>query len=134
MVTLTLTQAAQELVPGQEISGRAAWQFDKVPKRASLRLFWYTEGRGNQDVGIVQEEEFDPIRMSHDEEFRFTLPDRPYSFSGKLISLRWAIELVIDKGKHLERIELMVSPWVEEVKLGTVEEEKKKALFRITSS
>jgi hypothetical protein len=129
-----LTQAAQELVPGQEIDGRAAWQLDDAPKRASLRLFWYTEGRGNQDVGIVAEEEFDPIRASHDEEYRFTIPESPYSFSGKLISLRWAIELVIDKGKEVERIELMVSPWVEEVKLGTIEKEKKNRFFSVSKT
>lgn len=132
-LTLSLTQKPQELVPGQKIDGRVGWQLDDAPKRASLRLFWYTEGRGNQDVGIVEEEEFDPVRASHDEEYRFTLPGSPYSFSGSLISLRWAIELVIDRGKKVERIELLVSPWVEEVKLGTVEE-KKKASFTITSS
>ena len=95
-LTLSLTQKPQELVPGQEIDGRVGWQLDDAPKRASLRLFWYTEGRGNQDVGIVEEEEFARVRASHDEEFRFTLPGSPYSFSGKLISLRWAIELVIE--------------------------------------
>lgn len=120
MLKLECNEKVQELVPGQRITARAGWQMNERPKKAVLRLFWYTEGRGTQDVGIVEEKEFPSPGLSHNESFNFTLPNEPYSFSGKLISLRWALELVLNKGKEVERIDLIMSPWVEHVTLKAV--------------
>ena len=119
-LTLDVTEKPLELVPGQTLSGRIGWRLDEVPKRAALRLFWYTEGRGTQDVEIIEEMNIVSSGLTHEERFSFTLPERPYSFSGRLITLKWALELVLNKGEHVKRVDLMVSPWVEQVKLGTV--------------
>ena len=118
-LTLRLNQDPATLVPGQVIDGVAGWQLDSPPKLAMLRLFWYTEGRGTQDVGIVEELAL-PCSANCEGTFRFTLPDAPYSFRGSLITLRWAIELVLNKGRDVARIELIVSPWVEQVTLSEV--------------
>jgi len=48
------------------------------------------------------------------------LPAAPYSFAGKLIALRWALELVVDHGRDVARIDLLVSPWVKQVELGAI--------------
>jgi len=123
MLTLELNEHPSELTPSQTVTGRVGWQLRKEPKKAALRLFWYTEGRGTQDVEIVEELELSPAEMSHEENFSFTLPPQPYSFQGKLITLKWALELVIDKGKDVKRVDLIVSPWVEQVVLSAVEED-----------
>ncbi len=122
MMEIILDQGPLELVPGQEISGTARWNMPNAPRDANLRLFWYTEGRGTTDVGLVDELPIQRMMPLHEERFRFTLPMGPYSFQGKLITLRWALELLLDKGKQSTRLDLMVSPWVEQVSLGTVGE------------
>lgn len=115
--------------PGAVIEGAINWEVDYRPKTAMLRLFWYTEGKGTQDIGIVQEKSLNPASR-YQERFRFQLPEAPYSFSGQLISLKWAIELVLDKGKDSSRVEFIVSPWTEEPKLKKVED-KDQPVFRV---
>jgi hypothetical protein len=51
--------------------------------------------------------------------FRFVVPEEPYSFSGKLISLTWALEAVAQPGERMGRRELVVGPGAREVVLGT---------------
>jgi len=54
-------------------------------------------------------------------EFRFRLPEGPYSFSGKLISLLWAIEVVASPGDMAGRAGIVVSPSGREVVIGRPE-------------
>ena len=117
---LGLSQDPVNLVPGQTIDGTLGWQRETAPKKAMLRLFWFTEGRGTQDVGVVEEIELPAEQANLRGTFRFNIPDIPYSFQGQLITLKWAIELVLNKGKEVERLDLVVSPWVEQVKLQKV--------------
>jgi hypothetical protein len=51
--------------------------------------------------------------------FRFKLPDSPYSFSGKLVSLAWAIEAVAQPGERSARAEIVIAPGGKEVRLET---------------
>lgn len=126
MLILETKDNARGFAPGQAVEGRVGWQEDHAPKNAVLRLFWYTEGKGTQDVGVAAELELPGHLPAHEEPFAFTLPEAPYSFSGKLIALRWALELVLHGGKNVTRLELLVSPWVKEAELGAVEDSGKK--------
>jgi hypothetical protein len=56
--------------------------------------------------------------MMGQEKFEFALPEGPQSFSGKLISLIWAVELVVEKSKESQRIEFVLSPFDAEIVLG----------------
>ena len=118
---LGLSQDPVTLVPSQTIDGTWGWQREDAPRKAMLRLFWYTEGRGTQDVGVVEEIELPADQASLQGTFRFNIPDVPYSFQGQLVTLKWAIELVLNKGREVERLDLVVSPWVEQVKLQKVD-------------
>ena len=120
-LTLRLNQDANTLVPGQVIDGTAGWRLDDAPRDAVLRLFWFTEGKGTCDVGVVEELTLPHHLAELSGTFRFTLPAAPYSFNGQLIALKWAIELLVDKGNFVERLDLVVSPWVEQVMLKKVE-------------
>ncbi len=104
--------------PGEEVSGAVGWTVDKEPKSAEVRLFWYTAGKGTRDVGIVAAQRLEAPKSNDERSFAFTLPEAPYSFSGTLISLIWAIELVVDPGGLSERVEITVSPTGEEIVLG----------------
>ena len=103
---------------GEPLSGRVSWRAGDQPKSAELRLFWYTSGKGTQDVGLVDTMTFASPRMDDHRDFTFALPREPYSFSGTLISLIWAIELIVEPGGHVERQEIVLSSTGEEVVLG----------------
>jgi hypothetical protein len=103
-------------LPGEELAGQVSWQLDS-PSRIELRLFWRTEGKGTKDVKVVDRINFDNMKRQESREFKFQLPDGPYSFSGKLISLIWALELVVTSTDETERLEIVVSPTKSEILL-----------------
>lgn len=111
-----------EYRPGEEVAGRALWILDEPPKAVEVRLFWYTEGKGTQDDGLIDCARFDAPAERGEEDFRFTLPAEPYTFSGKLISLIWALELVVLPSDETERLPITVSPTGYEVFLHKGEE------------
>jgi hypothetical protein len=53
-------------------------------------------------------------------EFRFRAPDFPPSFSGKLISLIWGLELVLEPGES-SAVELVIGPQGKELSLDHAE-------------
>lgn len=108
--------------PGEPLSGRVTWRVDDQPESAELRLFWYTSGKGTQDVGVVETMTFASPRMDDHRDFTLPLPREPYSFSGTLISLIWAIELIVEPGHHVERQEFTLSSTGEEIVLGSAGE------------
>ncbi len=101
--------------PGEEVAGKALWILDKEPEAVEVRLFWYTEGKGTQDVEVVDVMRIESSETRHEAEFKFTLPGEPYSFSGKLISLLWALEVVVRPSGETERLNITVSPSENEI-------------------
>ena len=106
-----------QFYPGDEIVAAACWKLDQPPKSAEARLFWFTRGKGTQDVNIVETVRFDNPQIEESKPARFRLPEAPYSFSGKLVSLIWALELVAEPGNESARVELTVSPTGQEILL-----------------
>ena len=109
--------ASESFEVGQEIAGRVSWQLVDEPKEVHVRLFWYTKGKGTQDVRIVSEEVFTHPGMSGERPFSFTAPNGPYGFSGKLISLIWAIEVIALPSQESKRREFIISSDGQEVNL-----------------
>ena len=105
-------------LPGEVLTGYVTWMVEKPPGRVELRLFWRTEGKGTKDVNIVDKIAFDNPRSQERRDFRFQLPDGPYSFSGQLISLVWALELVLGTTWGTERLEIIISPTKSEIALS----------------
>ena len=118
-LTIELADDRTSFKPGEPMSGRVAWRVDEQPSSAELRLFWYTSGKGTQDVGLVTTLPFASPRAQDQRDFTLPLPREPYSFSGNLISLTWAIELIVEPGAHVERCELVLSSTGTEVVLGS---------------
>lgn len=104
--------------PGEEVSGTVSWALEDPPaERVEVRLAWFTRGKGDRDTGVAAWIELPGPLPSDRRDFRLTLPEGPYSFSGKLISLIWAVEVVADPGERAERVEIVVSPTRREVLL-----------------
>jgi hypothetical protein len=111
---LDLADDRRAFKPGESVEGRVSWNVDGATS-AEVRLFWYTRGKGTEDVGLVDTVAFPNPQATDQRTFRFTLPEAPYSFSGKLISILWAIELIVEPGSSVERREIVVSPSGREV-------------------
>ncbi len=103
--------------PREEVAGKAWWSLEQPPDTLELRLFWYTQGKGTQDVGIVETVRFDHPAREERRDFRVTLPEAPFSCSGKLLSICWALELVALPSGQTGRLELTMAPDGKEIAL-----------------
>jgi hypothetical protein len=108
---------ATTFVPGEAVEGTASWHLEKPAQSVELRLFWYTQGKGDQDVGVVATVPFPEPALQDRRAFHISLPAGPYSFSGRLISLLWALEVVAEPGSRAGRLEITVSPTRREILL-----------------
>jgi len=103
--------------PKSKVTGVAEWQLDHEVRAVEVRLIWFTQGKGTQDFEIVDRRRFEAPALMGSEKFEFPLPEGPQSFSGALISLTWALELVTEKGKESQRVEFFLSPFDSEIDL-----------------
>jgi hypothetical protein len=108
--------------PGSTVSCEASWRLDHDVDNLELRLFWYTEGKGTQDVVVVDRRVIERPEVHGNYGFRFRLPAGPYSFSGTLITLRWAVELVALPGEETARVDLLLSPSPVEISIQALRE------------
>jgi len=107
-------------VPGKKIEGAAGWKLDEPPESVEVRLFWHTDGKGTPDVTLVDTVTFEHPLAEEARPFTFVAPAAPVSFSGKLISLTWSLELVVTPGRDCARLDLVISPNGQEIVLGSV--------------
>jgi hypothetical protein len=121
--------------PGDEISGEVRWELQEAPRSVELRLFWFTKGKGTEDAGVMDTLRFEHAGAQEKRAFKFRLPDSPYSFSGRLITLAWALELVVAPSKEVARLEFVMAPRGKEVLLGSVpQKQTKKGPFTWSAS
>jgi hypothetical protein len=109
-LTVDLVGGKLAFAPGEELRGSASWSLDGDPESVEVRLFWRTEGKGTQDVGIADSIAFEGPGRKDRREFRLKIPDGPYSFSGKLVAIVWSVEVVAEPGSQAGRQDIVVSP------------------------
>jgi hypothetical protein len=109
-LTVELENGKLAFAPGEEVRGSASWTLDGDPQSVEVRLFWRTEGKGTQDVEIVDSKAFDGPGPKDRREFRLKVPEGPYSFSGKLVAIVWSVEVVAEPGSQAGRQDIVVSP------------------------
>jgi hypothetical protein len=118
MLSLTTTDNATWFKPGTTIGGTASWHLDEQADALEVRLFWYTTGKGSRDVEVVASLRIDNPGISGSRDFQLAVPRGPYSFSGKLITLAWALELVALPDGDTERFDLVIGPRPVEVDIS----------------
>lgn len=111
-MTITFT-AGRAFEPGEEVVGvvRAEGTGQLV-----ISLLWFTSGRGTEDVQIVAQERR-ALVGAEAVPFRFALPESPWSFSGTLITLSWAVAATVEPGGAETRAVLVCAPGGVEVRL-----------------
>lgn len=103
---------------GDKITGLVRWSdLPSSAERLEIRLIWYTKGKGDRDVSIEAQRAVATSQPNAEEKFEFIAPNGPYSFSGKLISLIWAIEVVVFPGRDAEMVDIVIAPEQREVLL-----------------
>ncbi|MDJ0852594.1 MAG: hypothetical protein QNK04_29850 [Myxococcota bacterium] len=103
--------------PGAMLRGTLAWALGDPPEAVELRLLWYTRGRGDQDVGVARTLRIESTGAQGSSPFELEAPSGPYSCSGRLVSICWALEAVAKPGKNTARTELVIAPGGREVDL-----------------
>lgn len=104
--------------PGDAVTGTVTWSLDssRVAKVA-IRLFWFTQGKGSEDLEVVEEKVVDSPALSSSETFSFTAPAFPWSYSGTLMAITWAVEAAVDPGGEAGRASFTLGPDGREVTL-----------------
>lgn len=104
--------------PFQQLTGKVRVLAETASQAMELRIFWFTQGRGDEEVGIEHRQKVTPQQgLAH---FSFQLPAHPYSFAGQLITLAWAVEVVDEKENSLDLVPFLLSPTGEEMQLEVV--------------
>ena len=108
-LTLHLDQTA--LQPGEELTGTLTWQTEVfTAQHLVINLFWFTRGKGSEDLEVVNTIEQTLERPSGETRFSFRLPPSPWSYSGRLISIVWAVEAGLDEKGAADRVEFVSAP------------------------
>jgi hypothetical protein len=121
-VEVVLDGTERRFRPGDTVSGRARWSLESPPRVVMARLFWRTSGRGTADLKVVDEVRFESPAARGEQPFRFKLPASPYSFSGKLISLVWAVEVVTEPSDTSAHEDFVLSATGREVTLAAIDD------------
>ncbi len=114
---ISLVGGPRGFTPMDTVEASALWALSTPPKSLEARLIWFTRGKGTEDVQQVAVESLASPGLAGEHRFTFRLPSSPYSFSGKLVSLIWAIELVALPDGKSARCEFVVSPTGHEILL-----------------
>lgn len=118
MIEIELSKSAANFVPGETIAGTVTWSQEEGVS-LEIRLIWYTVGKGDRDFALVAAHKVASFAPVGTEAFEFAAPARPQSFSGKLISLQWAIEAIIFPDQNAQRVDLTISKTGQEIVLAS---------------
>lgn len=109
MTEISVVLERDALTPGDAITGTVAWKADHV-NVIGINLIWFTQGKGDIDHNTVESLSVPNPSGFGSQRFSFDAPESPYSFSGKLLSLIWAVEVFLEPGGASDRREFTLSP------------------------
>jgi len=94
--------APGELLRGQFSVSASDWQ------AAELSVLWFTEGKGEEDMGIhyferIDREDEDLDRDDGVQGFMVLLPASPLSYHGLILSIRWCVRVRVFLERERDR-------------------------------
>jgi hypothetical protein len=107
--------------PGERLSGRyrvVGVGPDEI-QEVAVSVHWFTEGKGESDVGVHYQEEFGAgTGAAAEGPFATTLPAGPWSYDGVLVKVIWCAQVraTLRRGKPLEGL---VYFWLGDVATAT---------------
>jgi hypothetical protein len=119
---LTLEDGRTGFQPGARLTGVAAWSAPAAPRGMELRLSWAMQGRGGRDFKIADTVPLPAPAATERRPFILTLPEGPYSFRGRLVTLTWTVALVALPGEEKTHLDLIVAPGGKTIDLRATEQ------------
>ena len=105
-MSVDLTLERTEFEPGEAVCGTARAE---GRGKVVVSLLWFTSGRGTEDVGVVAREEGE-VDGELALPFELRLPTTPWTFSGRLVSVQWAVEVSLEPGGEVTRVAIVSGP------------------------
>ncbi|MFO1489794.1 MAG: hypothetical protein U1F77_07720 [Kiritimatiellia bacterium] len=96
--------------PGETIRGFAAWRIDRSLRRVVLHLSWRTEGVGTRNTDLAGQIVVDDPPSTGKHDFEITAPPMPHSYSGRLLSILWTLDLFTEPDTESHSVDLVISP------------------------
>lgn len=116
-LSLELVDGNTSFLPSARVAGFVSWRMDEPPRRIRVELLWATRGKGTVDEDTVDRMEVASPAASGRAGFRLRLPDQPLSFSGRLLSVVWAVRAVSEPDGTRTEVNIVVSPTGREIDL-----------------
>ena len=114
---ISLPSGTAAFEPGAEIEVDVEWSCDRPLDAVQVRLVWSTAGKGDTDIKVAKTVQIRQPDQSGSQRLMIVLPWGPYSFSGKLISILWGLELIVFPSEASTRTEITIAPGGKEVRL-----------------
>ncbi len=127
---INLSLASTLFNPSDTVSGTVTWDMAgrKSPKIVIVRLLWFTEGKGSKNSMVVEQKRIAHPNPLGSDDFALKLPNFPWSYEGKLLTIQWVVEAQMNKEKA-SPIKIICGPNQEAIKGLTRSAEDKRALF-----
>ena len=110
-IAMQLLDERSAYQPGERVRVHVSWSLSEQPRDIRANLFWFTQGKGTTDTVVVESLTAPVVNLVGEWSFEFSLPAAgPFSYSGRLLSVCWAIEVIAEKRCGFARQDLIVSP------------------------
>src|SRR5262249_13116359 len=109
--------------PGDTISGTLIRTADQPPQRILIRLFWFTSAIAQRQIGLIATKIINNPKPNDSTNFEFQLPEGPWSFSGTITGLDWAIEAIMFPSRFHTRVPFSFGPMGQRTSLYPRDEE-----------
>lgn len=109
LVSIALKAYTRIFAPGDELI--ADFQIDAVEpeevEAVEASVLWYTEGKGDEDLGVHYFKRFDgvrdPVPLHELRSIATTLPESPLSYDGRIVKIRWCVRVraFLSRGRYV---------------------------------
>jgi hypothetical protein len=88
-------------LPGEMLTFRCRVPDERV-EALHVTVLWYTEGKGDEDKGILLEERVPGQELHDSERFEVRLPSSPLSYNGVILKIHWCVraEVTLLRGRE----------------------------------
>jgi hypothetical protein len=99
-VTVELDRDPPDYLPDESLSGSWALTaaFEREVRSAELSVLWYTEGKGDEDLGVhhferLSADEAGSIESRRPQRFALRLPRAPLTYDGVIVKVCWCVRV-----------------------------------------
>lgn len=115
-VEINLRDTEGRFRPQGRVEGSVSWGLGSGPEWLEVRLVWHTEGKGTSVVNVVGRVPLTDARVGNQRTFSFTLPEMPYTYHGRILSILWSIDVFgpargpLRREERIATLPIVVSP------------------------